>query len=369
MRNGEHVVGVSGFSGSAVGVSGVSGVSGSFGLSGSGLSGSAGVFGEKDFPVLSGAGVSKNNYSNVNQDNASDSDVVMRDQPTGAAASRYASLPPSNSQPVISAKKISVGSSQTDHTAAVTTQTSVAQPSFADMAKKNVAKPVAVRRKKLSARQTEALVRRTFVVPSADDVEGFRYVYFTNRHQEALSKMRLKLSKLRVNNWRILDIHYPARHVVAFLTHNEYYPTLLELFDKVGVKPITDFDPFDVQHVEDPAVAALEGEELAFKIAEMNKGRLLRALKYLKKEIKRPDGSVYSRPGFVAKAVAKHFCDHHNWINSEELRNFYKFGAFTETDITDEDDAMADVRQSFIAPTEDADEESLSGDGEPADTQ
>ena len=292
--------------------------------------------------------------TNVNPNLVSDVDSEMRDQLTGSAASKYASQPPTQS--VVSSIS-----------AAVT----AASPSFAEVAAQPTKATVNVRRKKLSASQTKALVRRTFVVPSADDVEGFRYVYFPNRHKEALSSMRAKLTKLRINNWRVLDIHYPAPHVIAFLIHNDYYSALVELFGKVDVRPIEDFDPYSVSNIEDAAIADLPDVERSVRIAEIQKDRLLRALGYLTKTITRKDNSTFSR-SVVANAVAKNFCEQ-SWISEAEYRHFVKFRTFSEVENNDagavnapadEDAEMDDLRRSFQMPDTPTAEEPLADAGE-----
>jgi NADH/NAD ratio-sensing transcriptional regulator Rex len=58
-----------------------------------------------------------------------------------------------------------------------------------------------------------------------------------------ISELRGNVRKLKIANFRVLDVSYPAQKVVALLVHQEYAKELLERFEAAGVKPIENFDP------------------------------------------------------------------------------------------------------------------------------
>ncbi|KAG1566341.1 hypothetical protein G6F48_013754 [Rhizopus delemar] len=84
----------------------------------------------------------------------------------------------------------------------------------------------------------EAIHRRFVPVAAHHDYE---YVYLPSRYREPISSLRSKLHKLKINNARVLDVHYPDRQVVALLVHTEYTADLLAAFAKAKVEPIQGF--------------------------------------------------------------------------------------------------------------------------------
>ncbi|KAG2190849.1 hypothetical protein INT47_000270 [Mucor saturninus] len=62
---------------------------------------------------------------------------------------------------------------------------------------------------------------RAFTAPTNDN-QGYTYVYYPAKSRISRKHQRNNLKKLGVINGRILDIHYPARNVVALLVHINY---------------------------------------------------------------------------------------------------------------------------------------------------
>jgi hypothetical protein len=72
----------------------------------------------------------------------------------------------------------------------------------------------------------KAAAARFFQPPSP--TQGFKYLYLSTKARLPVGKLRNLFRKLEINNNRILDIHYPDRHIIALLTHNDYEPELRE---------------------------------------------------------------------------------------------------------------------------------------------
>ncbi|KAG0812738.1 hypothetical protein G6F19_013288 [Rhizopus arrhizus] len=111
------------------------------------------------------------------------------------------------------------------------------------------------RRRKTTARQMEAIHRRFVPVAAHHDYE---YVYLPSRYREPISSLRSKLHKLKINNARVLDVHYPDRQVVALLVHTEYTADLLAAFAKAKVEPIEGFNPLNPDLLRDPTLRRKE---------------------------------------------------------------------------------------------------------------
>ena len=74
-------------------------------------------------------------------------------------------------------------------------------------------------KKKVHPRQIEAAARR-FSPPT--NTTGFKYVYLHQKHRMTIRQLRDTLRKLKIDNSRILDVHFPDRGVVGLLIHNDF---------------------------------------------------------------------------------------------------------------------------------------------------
>ncbi|KAI9480248.1 MAG: hypothetical protein EXX96DRAFT_537536, partial [Benjaminiella poitrasii] len=219
----------------------------------------------------------------------------------GTSASRYASDDTATASAPASAKTNKSYSSVAAKPATTTTSSSAA--------KKN-----GKRSRKPFPRQVASAARQFTAAPEDSD-PGFQYLYLPSRHKETLPRLRAKLAVLKINNWRVLDIHFPARHVVALLVHNDYASDLRALFAVAGITPLSDFDPLDPKHLDDPRLVSLTTDELVQKALSVHQGRLQRALKFIR-----------SIP--IRHAVAADFCAR-AWISEDQLREIRKSGSFT----------------------------------------
>jgi hypothetical protein len=53
--------------------------------------------------------------------------------------------------------------------------------------------------------------------------QGYKYIYLPSRNRATRQTIRQKLRTLKVEANRVLDIHFPARNIVALLVHIQYY--------------------------------------------------------------------------------------------------------------------------------------------------
>ncbi|KAG1437165.1 hypothetical protein G6F56_013236 [Rhizopus delemar] len=145
-----------------------------------------------------------------------------------------------------------------------------AQPtSFAAAAArgKSATAPKPVRRRKPTARQIEAIHRRFQPVATSHD---YQYLYLPSRYREPISSLRAKLAKLKINNARVLDVHYPDSQVVALLLHTDYIPDVVAAFAVAKIEPLVDFNPLDPGLLRDPKLSTLSAEERIAKCTERN---------------------------------------------------------------------------------------------------
>lgn len=108
---------------------------------------------------------------------------------------------------------------------------------------------VAAKRKPTPSRKAIAAVARHFQ-PTTDN-HGYKFVYIPLRHYMTTSKLRQSLRTLRIENARILDIHFPQRLLAALLAHNDFADDLELALTKKGI-PTKIYDPLDPANLVDP---------------------------------------------------------------------------------------------------------------------
>ncbi|KAI8047037.1 uncharacterized protein B0P05DRAFT_501404 [Gilbertella persicaria] len=132
----------------------------------------------------------------------------------------------------------------------------------------------------------------------------YEYVYLPNKYRDRLSAFRRKLRLIGLDNSRVLDVHYPARNVVALLIHSAYKEDLLKVMAKYSLPVLTDFDPFSAVNVKDPAFASLDADALTVKARELQAARLVRALGYIREQVRRQVAYDFVRQGWLSKEQA-----------------------------------------------------------------
>ncbi|KAI8046932.1 uncharacterized protein B0P05DRAFT_454044, partial [Gilbertella persicaria] len=128
----------------------------------------------------------------------------------------------------------------------------------------------------------------------------YEYVYLPNKYRDRLSAFRRKLRLIGLDNSRVLDVHYPARNVVALLIHSAYKEDLLKVMAKYSLPVLTDFDPFSGANVKDPAFASLDADALSAKARELQQARLVRALGYIREQVRRQVAYDFVRQGWLS---------------------------------------------------------------------
>ncbi|KAI8084284.1 uncharacterized protein B0P05DRAFT_466609, partial [Gilbertella persicaria] len=135
----------------------------------------------------------------------------------------------------------------------------------------------------------------------------FKYVYLPNRFRDQLSTMRNKFHKLGVASSRILDIHYPARGIVAVLIHIGYSNEFNRLSDKWKIVLLHDFNPLDIQHLRDRKLleTSTSDEERATKLKEIHQQRLTRTLEYMREHVRLPVAFDFIFRGWLTASKAQ----------------------------------------------------------------
>lgn len=134
--------------------------------------------------------------------------------------------------------------------------------------------------------------------------QGFKFVYVPCRHRMSITAMRRILRTLRVDNARVLDVHFPDRQIAALLVHNDYATELANTLAKEGVTANTTFDPLDHTIIRDPEYKDKSVEERQLKAQQVHHDNMLKAIAFIREPVK--------------FAVARAF-HRANWIDDSEL--------------------------------------------------
>ncbi|KAI7902935.1 uncharacterized protein BX663DRAFT_551794 [Cokeromyces recurvatus] len=99
------------------------------------------------------------------------------------------------------------------------------------------------------------------------DNQCFQYVYIHTKARIPIKQLRKKLGRLEINKYRILDVHYPTRNIVALLVHNDYVEEPRGQLTKFQITISDDFNPCDGRILKDPKLqheSPEQRDQLAF---------------------------------------------------------------------------------------------------------
>lgn len=130
------------------------------------------------------------------------------------------------------------------------------QPTYANIAKNP---PRRSMRRVPTSPAAIASAARTFAPISSN--QGYQFIYLNTRGRDSESVMRYKLRTLHIHSGRVINIHYPDRHVVALLVHNDYAEEATSILTTAGIPPLTSFNPANPALLRDPAFSNLSPED------------------------------------------------------------------------------------------------------------
>ncbi|KAG1369222.1 hypothetical protein G6F61_012519 [Rhizopus arrhizus] len=84
---------------------------------------------------------------------------------------------------------------------------------------------------------------RTFSSPSTN--QGFKYLHLSIQRRLPIRQIRSLLRRLHINSSHVLDIHYPDRHLVALLIHNDCEAEVRSQLENFEIPLRDDYDPQD----------------------------------------------------------------------------------------------------------------------------
>ncbi|KAF1801042.1 hypothetical protein FB192DRAFT_1254239, partial [Mucor lusitanicus] len=133
----------------------------------------------------------------------------------------------------------------------------------------------------------------------SSDAKSYTFVYLPISHPMTRTQIRSKFRAISIDNLRVLDIIFPARHTIGILLHEAYISEFQSKLREIDTSPITSFNPLDPTHICDPKYHDLPQEDRTRLARSLHQDRCLRTLSFI-------------RPNLLP-GIAKYFI-HHKWI-------------------------------------------------------
>jgi hypothetical protein len=155
------------------------------------------------------------------------------------------------------------------------------------------------RQKELRRAQREAAAARFFQPPSPN--QGFKYLYIPTKARIPVGTLRMMFRRMGVNNARLLDIHYPARHTAAVLIHNDFESEFVDLLTKHRISRNENFNPNSGSILEDPNLKDLSTTERDEIARRHQTTRLERAVQHIRAPVKYAVARYFYDKNYITK--------------------------------------------------------------------
>ena len=204
---------------------------------------------------------------------------------------------------------------------------------------------------------------RAFTAPTNDN-QGYTYVYYPAKSRISRKQQRSNLKKLGIINGRILDIHYPARNVVALLVHVNYKQELIDTLLKSKVSNIEKYDPTNPSTISDPQYNDISIEEKTKLAEKKHNERIVRALPFIRNHISRSVAAFFVKEKLITTEQHENFITEWN-KKLEQQTNKQKNNTNTPTP----NNTTASNKTATPSPTEKKDESTPENNNLPTEQQ
>lgn len=159
---------------------------------------------------------------------------------------------------------------------------------------------------------------RAFSTPASASPQAYSYIYYPSKSRISRAVQRKNLRALGAANGRILDIHYPARNVVALLVHDDYKQELIDILLKSKVTNLENYDPTNHTSITDPKYAGSSIEEKSAIASKKHNERLVRALPFIRHHISRSVAAFFLKNNAISQPQHDNFIE--QWTKAKESR-------------------------------------------------
>jgi hypothetical protein len=108
---------------------------------------------------------------------------------------------------------------------------------------------------------------------------------------------------LLINSSRVLDVHYPYRHLIALLIHNDYEAEVRSQLEKFEIPLCDEYDPLDPNNLRNPDYDNFDQDEKECAAWGVFAQRVIRAIRRLKGPVQRTVARFFVNKGILATVV------------------------------------------------------------------
>ncbi|CAO0801822.1 unnamed protein product [Mucor circinelloides] len=119
------------------------------------------------------------------------------------------------------------------------------------------------------------------------------------------TQIRSKLRAISIDNLRVLDIIFPARHIIGILIHEAYLSEFRSKLLEIDTSLIPYFNPLDPDHIADPKYHDLPKEERTRLARSLHQDRCLRTLSFVRPNLLPGIARYFVRQGWVPDHLAQ----------------------------------------------------------------
>ncbi|CAO0800991.1 unnamed protein product [Mucor circinelloides] len=158
----------------------------------------------------------------------------------------------------------------------------------------------------LTDRRRQAL-HRFFSPKDAEpsNANSYTFVYLHLSSQLTRTQIRSKLRAISIDNLRVLDIIFPARHIIGILIHEAYLSEFRSKLLEIDTSLIPSFNPLDPDHIADPKYHDLPKEERTRLARSLHQDRCLRTLSFVRPNLLPGIARYFVRQGWVPDHLAQ----------------------------------------------------------------
>ena len=159
-----------------------------------------------------------------------------------------------------------------------------ALPPWRDPAKlAKVKKPSPAEINERRIRKAEAAAR--FLQPPSPN-QGFTFMYYPTKTRLPIGTLRTQLKRIGINNGRILDVHYPSSHTVAFMIHLDYVHELRAQLKAHNSFDDIDFNPYEGEYLCDPKFDGLSEKDRDLEACRIQVARTEKIVRKLRPSVR-----------------------------------------------------------------------------------
>lgn len=149
-------------------------------------------------------------------------------------------------------------------------------------------------------------------------------MFISHQKPDLVERQKNYLKTIGIDIARIIDIHYPAKSIIAILVHKMYAEEFTTTMMNAGIKPNTKFNPLDPACYEThPALRNMTDEQKQAITIEKHNQRLVRALPFMRKSCSKAVAQFFYQEKLISEAQLMDFLEMVNTATNKHYKKDY----------------------------------------------